>query len=110
MEVEAVAVGCMETSMVAAGVSVKTPTSAGSAVGQMEGKTGPCATFNINVAGQDMNTMWGMLSNSGTGTRAGLTFSVGMGTGTELVASAGTGVETNILWIAGGLRATCSWG
>ena len=54
-EVEAVAVGCAETSMVAAGVSAKTVTSAGSAVGQVEGKTGPCAAFDVDMAGQDMN-------------------------------------------------------
>ena len=109
-EVEAAAVGYMETSTVAAGASAKTVTSAGSAVSQMEGKTGPCAAFNVNVAGQDMNMMWGMLSNLGMGTGAGLTFSAGMGTGTELVASTGTGVEMKVLWVAEGLRAAHSWG
>ena len=38
------------------GASANMATSAASEVGWMEGKTGPCAGFNVDVAGQDMNT------------------------------------------------------
>ena len=92
----------------AEGVSAKTATSAGSAVGWMEGKTRLCAAFDVGVAGQDMNTMQGVSSNSEVGTRVHLTFSAGMGPGMELVASPGTGMGTKALWAAGGLRAACS--
>ena len=96
--------------MVAEGVSAKMVMLAGSAVGQMEEKTRPCAAFDVGVAGKDMNTMQGVPSNSGVGTRVHLTFSAGMGTEMELVASAGTGVGRKALWVAGGLRAAHSQG
>ena len=54
---------------VAEGVSAKTVMLAGLAVGQMEGETRPCVPFDVGVAGQDTNTMWGVSSNSGVGTR-----------------------------------------
>ena len=76
----------------------------------MEWKTGGCAAFDVEVAGQDTNTTWGVLSNSGAGTGMCLPFSVGMGTGMELAVSAGVGLGTNVLWVAGGLRVDCSWG
>ena len=91
--------------MVAEGVSAKRATLAGSAVGQTEGKSKPCAAFNVSVAGEDMNTMWGVLSNSGVGTKVHLNFGAGMGIGMELVVSAGEGTGTKALWAAGGLRA-----
>ena len=37
-------------------------------VGWTGGKTGPCAAFDVDVVGQDMNTMWGVSSNLGVGT------------------------------------------
>ena len=83
----------METGTVAVGASTKTPMSVGLVVGQMEGKTGPYAAFDVDVVGQGMNMTRGVSSNLGVGTRAGLTFGVGIGAGTELVVSAGMGVE-----------------
>ena len=100
----------LETVMVAEGASAKTVTSAVSVVGGREGKTGPCAAFNVDVVGQDMNTMWGVLSNLGVGTRVHLNFGVGVGMGMELVVSAGTGVGTKVLWVAGGIQASCYQG
>ena len=79
VEVEAVVVGCAETGSVAAGASAKTATLAGLVVGWTEGKTGPCAAFNVGVAEQDTNTMWGVSSNSGGGTRVHLTSQAGVG-------------------------------
>ena len=72
------AVGCVETGTVAVGVSAKTVMSAGLGVGQMEGKTGPCAAFNVDVVGQDMNTTQGVLSNLGVGIGVHLTPQVGV--------------------------------
>ena len=46
----------LETVMVVEGASANMATLAVSEVGWMEGKTGPCAAFNVNVVGQDMNT------------------------------------------------------
>ena len=46
----------LETVTVAVGVSVNMVMSAVSEVGWMEGKTGPCAALNVDVAWQDMNT------------------------------------------------------
>ena len=107
---EAVGVMCVETGMVTVGVSAKMMMSAGLAVGWTEGKTGPCAAFKVDVAGQDMNTTRGVLSNLGAGTRVHLTFGAGVGMGMELVVSAGTGVGMKTLWVAGGFRAACSLG
>ena len=76
--VQGVEVG-VETATVAESVSAKMATLAGLEVGWMEGKTRPCAAFNVGVAGQDMNTMQGVSSNSGVGTRACLTPQVGAG-------------------------------
>ena len=90
----------LETVMVAEGVSAKTATSAVSVVGGREGKTGPCAAFNVDVVGQDMNTMWGVLSNLGVGTRVHLTLSVDMGMGTESAVSPGAGMGVRVLWVA----------
>ena len=99
-----------ETLTVVEGMSVNTAMSVVSTVGRMEWKTGPCAAFDVEVAGQDTNTTWGVSSNSGAGTRVCLPFGVGMGTGTKLVVSAGMGPGTNILGVAGGLRVACSQG
>ena len=79
MGAEAVVVVCVETAMVAEGTSAKMATLACSAVGWTEGKTRPCAAFDVGVAGQDMNTMWGVSSNSGVGTGVHLTPQVGAG-------------------------------
>ena len=76
----------------------------------MEWKIGPCAAFDLEVAGEDMNTTWGVSSNSGAGTRVCLHFSVGVGTGLELAVSAGVGMGMNNLLAAEGLGAACSWG
>ena len=100
----------LEMVMVPEGVSANMAMSAVLTVGLTEVKTGLCADFDVDVAGLDMNTTWGVSSNSGVGTRAHLTFGVGMGMGTELVVSAGAGTGTNILSVAGGLRVACSWG
>ena len=92
-QVKAAMVGCVGTGTVAVGASTKTATLAGSVVGQMEGKKGPCAAFDDNVAGQDINTMQGMLSNS------------------QLCLHTGTHLESETqLWVAGGMWASCSWG
>ena len=77
--VEAAAVVCVETARVAESVSAKMAMLAGLEVGWMEGKTRPCAAFNVGVAGQNMNTMQGVSSNSGVGTRVCLTPQVGAG-------------------------------
>ena len=68
----------------------------------MEWKTGPCAAFDVEVAGQEMNTTQGVSSNSGVATRVRLPFGAGMCMGME------RGAETNGLGVAGGLRAACS--
>ena len=73
---------------------------------QMEGKTGPCAAFDVGVVGQDTNTMQGASSISGVGTGVGLTLS--MDAGMELVVSAGIGAETEVLQVAGSMQAFCS--
>ena len=73
--VNVVAAVCAEMGMVVAGASTKTAMSAGPTAGQTEGKTGLCAACNVGVVGQDMNTMWGVSSNLGVGTGAGLTLS-----------------------------------
>ena len=90
------------------GVGVEGNTSAGTGFAALvvAVKTGLCTAFNVGVVGQDMNTTWGVLSNSGPGTRASLTLSAGM----ELVASAGAGVETKVLQVVGCLWASCSQG
>ena len=46
-----------ETVMVAEGVSVNMVMLAFLEVGWMEGKIGPCAVFDVDVAGKNMNTM-----------------------------------------------------
>ena len=74
-----------------------TATSAGLVVGCMEGKTGPCAAFDVSVAGQDMNTTQGVSSNSA------------VGTGVCLTPQAGVGVQIK-LWVTGGMQASCSQG
>ena len=109
-----VAVGCsavavhsgtsLEMFMGAEGASANTATSVVSVVQRLEWKTGPCAAFNVKVAGQEMNTTQGVSSNSGVGTRVRLPFGAGMGTGMEM------GVEMNGLGVAGGLRVACSQG
>ena len=99
--------GCVT---VAEGVSEKMVTLAVSAVGQIEGKPGPCAAFNVSMVGQDMNTTRGVSSNSGVGTRVHLPFGADVGTGMDLVVSAGMGVGMKVLWVAGGLTGACSWG
>ena len=50
-------------------------------------KTGPCVAFDVSVAGQDMNTTWGVSLNSGAGMGAGLT--LGAGVGMQLVCGCG---------------------
>ena len=50
-----------ETGMAVVGVSTKMVMSAGSAAGWEAVKTGPCVAFDVSVAGQDMNTMWGVI-------------------------------------------------
>ena len=92
-----------ETLTVVEGVNANTATSVVSVVWQLEWKTGPCAAFNVEVAGQEMKTTQGVSSNSGVSTRVCLPFGAGMGTGMEM------GAETNGLGVAGGLRAACSW-
>ena len=114
MEMEWEVAGCLvvavhsgtspETLMGAEGASANTATLVVSVVQWSEWKTGPCATFDVKVAGQEMNTTWGMSSNSGVGTGVHLPFGAGMGTGMEM------GAEMNSLEVAGGLRAACSWG
>ena len=82
----------LEMVTVAEGMSANMATLAVSVVGWMEGKTGPCAAVNVDVVGQDMNTMQGVSSILGVGTEVHLTFGAGMGTGMELVGSAGMGM------------------
>ena len=84
----------------AEGASVNTATSVVLVVWQSEWKTGPCAAFDVEVVGQEMNTT----SNSGVGTGVHLPFGAGMGMGMEI------GAEMNDLGVAGGLRAACSRG
>ena len=84
------------------GASANMATSVVSVVRRSEWKTGPCAAFDVEVAGQETNTTQGVSSNSGVGTGVRLPFGAGMGTGTEM------GAETNRLGVAGGLRAACS--
>ena len=104
-EVVAVHLGMSpETLMVAEGASANIATSVVSVVRRLEWKTGPCATFDVKVVGQEMNTTQGVSSNSGASTGVCLPFGAGMGTGMEM------GVETNCLGVAGGLRAACSRG
>ena len=93
-----------ETLMVAEGASVNMATLVVSVMQQLEWKTGPCATFDVEVVGQETNTTQGVSSNSGVGTGVHLPFRAGMGMGMEM------GAETNGLGVAGGLRAACSWG
>ena len=93
-----------ETLMGAEGVSANMATLVVSVVWQSEWKTEPCAAFDVEVVGQEMNTTWGVSSNSGVGTRVHLPFGAGMGTGMEM------GAEMNGLGVAGGLRAACSRG
>ena len=78
-DVEAMAAVHVEIATVAEGASAKMVTLAGSVVGQTEGKTRLCAAFDVSVAGQDTNTMWGVLSNSGVGTGVHLTPQAGVG-------------------------------
>ena len=66
-----------ETVTVVEGASVNTATSVVSVVWQSEWKTGPCATFNVEVVGQETNTTRGVLSNSGGGTAVHLPFRAG---------------------------------
>ena len=94
----------LETLTVAEGVSANTATLVVSVVQRSEWKTGPCAAFDVEVAGQEMNTTRGVSSNSGVSTGVCLPFGAGMGTGMEM------GAGTNGLGVAGGLRAACSWG
>ena len=84
------------------GASANTATLVVSVVRRSERKTRPCAAFDVEVAGQETNTTWGVSSNSGVGTRVRLPFEASMGTGMEM------GAETNRLRVAGGLRAACS--
>ena len=93
-----------ETLTVVEGASVNMATLVVSVMRQLEWKTGPCATFDVEVVGQETNTTWGVSSNSGVGTGVHLPFGAGMGTGMEM------GAETNGLGVAGGLRVACSWG
>ena len=93
-----------ETVTVAEGASANMATSAVSEVGWTEGKTGPCAAFNVHVVGQDMNTTRDVLSKLGGGSGAHLTFGAGVGTGTELVGSAGVVTGMNDLLVTEGLR------
>ena len=99
-----------ETVMVVEGASVNMVMLAVSEVGWTEGKTGPCAAFNVDVVGQDMNTMRDVSSNLGVGTGVHLPFGVGVGMGMELGVGAGVGTGVNILWVAEGLRVACSQG
>ena len=109
-----VAAGCLavaeqlgtspEMLMGAEGVSANMATLVVSVVWQSEWKIEPCAAFDVEVAGQETNTTWGVSSNSGVGTRVRLPFGAGMGMGTE------RGAETNGLGVAAGLRAACSQG
>ena len=89
---------------VAEGANVNMAMSVVLVVQQSEWKTGPCAAFDVEVAGQETNTTRGVSSNSGVDTGVCLPFGAGMGMGTEI------GVETNGLGVAGGLRAACSQG
>ena len=85
------------------GVSANTAMLVVSVVQRSEWKIEPCAAFDVEVAGQETNTTWGVSSNSGVGTGVRLPFGASMGTGMEM------GAETNSLGAAGGLRAACSW-
>ena len=89
---------------VAEGVSANTATLVVLVVWQFERKTGPCAAFDVKVAGQETKTTRGVSSNSGVSTRVRLPFGAGMGMVTEV------GVEMNSLGVAGGLRVACSQG
>ena len=100
----------LEMVMVVEGVSVNMPMLAVSEVGRGERKTGACASFDVDVVGQDTNTMLGVSSNSGAVTRVRLPFGMGMGTGMVLVTSAGKGTGMNVLGVAGGLRVACPGG
>ena len=71
------------------GASANMATSIVSVVQRSEWKTEPCATFDVEGAGQETNTTQGVSSNSGVSTGVRLPFGAGMGTGTEM------GVETN---------------
>ena len=62
------------------GASVNTAMLVVLVVQQSEWKTGPCAAFDVKVAGQETNTTWGVPSNSGVGTIVRLPFRAGMGT------------------------------
>ena len=95
--------------MVAEGASVNMAMLVVSVVQQSEWKTGPCATFDVGVVGQETNTTQGVSSNSGVGTGVHLPFSMGVRMGTELAVSADMGEELNGLGVAGGLRVACSW-
>ena len=68
----------------AEGVSANMATLVVSVVWRSEWKTGPCAAFDVEVAGQETNTTRGVSSNSGVGTGVRLPFGAGMGMGTEL--------------------------
>ena len=52
----------------AEGVSANTATLVVSVVWRSEWKTGPCAAFDVEVAGQETNTTQGVSSNSGVST------------------------------------------
>ena len=90
--------------MVVEGASVNMATLVVLVVWRLEWKTGPCAAFDVEVAGQEMNTTRGVSSNLGVGTGVCLPFGAGMGTGTEI------GVGMNGFGVAGALKAACSWG
>ena len=113
MEWEA-AVGCSvvavhsgmspEMLMGAEGASANMATLVVLVVRRLEWKTGPCAAFNVEVAGQETNTTRGVSSNLEVSTGVCLPFGAGMGTGMEM------GAETNGLGVAGGVRVACSRG
>ena len=88
----------------AEGVSANMAMSVVLVVRRLEWKTGPCAAFNVEVAGQETNTTRGVSSNLEVSTGVCLPFGAGMGMGMEM------GAETNGLGVAGGLRAACSQG
>ena len=73
-------------------------------MGLSEWKAGACAAFDIEVAGHNTNTTWGVSSNLGVGTGVRLPFGTGVSTGMELAVSAGMGAGTNSLGVPGGLR------
>ena len=58
----------------AEGASANTATSVVLVVQRSEWKTEPCATFDVEVAGQETNTTQGVSSNSGVCTRVHLPF------------------------------------